>query len=104
MNVNQKILTGVALLAFIVSVCNASWEVTSYNYDDKIQDKIVMHSPIWQQPEPLPYSVLIQSRHECHLFWPPLIGIWISIGVIFTGSFFLLKNTPSIFEIITKRR
>ena len=101
-NVNQRILIGVALVAFVISVCNASWEVTSFDYDGKIHDKVVMYSFIWQQPEPLPYSVTVQPRHECHLFWPPLIGIWITIGVVFTGSFFLLKNTPSILELIKK--
>jgi hypothetical protein len=102
MNMNQKILTGIALLAFVVSVCNASWEVTSFEYDGKIHDKIVMSSPIWQQPDPLPNSVIGWPRHECHLFWPPLIGIWISIGVVYVGLFFLLKNTPSILVLLNQ--
>jgi len=100
MNVNQKLLTGAALLAFLVSVCNASWEVISFGYDGNISNRILMISPIWQEPHS-PYSGA--ASVECHLLWSPLLSVWIAIGVLYTGLFFLLKNTPSILEWIRKK-
>jgi hypothetical protein len=103
MNVNQKILTGVALVAFLVSICNASWEKVQFN-EGKIQAKTVEYSPIWQQPTPPWYEQSSgEFRDEYHLLWSPLIGIWITIGVVYTGLFFLLKNTQSVFALIKHR-
>jgi hypothetical protein len=104
MNVNQKILTGVALLAFLISVCIAPWEVTaiSTSYQNhSILGKTTVYSPVWEQPNGniLPYYGE-DHRYECRLLWSPLLGVWIAIGVLYTGSFFLLKNTPSILEKI----
>ena len=103
MNVNQKILTGTALLAFIISVFNASWEVTAFDKDGNIVLKVVITGPVWQQPDFPQYlaysSTRPSTRHEWHLDWPPLVVIWIAIGIVYTGLFFLLKNTPSVLGI-----
>jgi hypothetical protein len=96
-NINQKILTGVALLAFVVSVCNASWEKVLLN-DGKVQSREVVYSPIWQ-PLNLPY-VDFNSRYECHVLWSPLVGVWITIGVLYAGVFFVIQNTPNVFSFL----
>jgi hypothetical protein len=107
MNINQKNLTGVALLAFLISVCIAPWEQTSvaqYSEDHKILGKTTVYSPVWIQPNKEPDSWPVAQRYEYRLLWSPLLGVWITISVLFTGSFFLLKNTPSILELINKKR
>ena len=107
MNVNQKILTVIALLAFLVSVCIAPWEQISIstNYEDhRILAKTTVYSPVWEQPNKAPEDWPYNRRYEYRLLWSPLLGVWIGIGVLFTGSFFLLKNTPSILDIVNKKR
>jgi hypothetical protein len=111
MNVNQKILTGVALVAFFISVCIAPWEVTSIassalysgrtevHASNAILGKTTVYSPVWEQPSKDP-NVYAGERYECRLLLSPLLGVWITIGVVFTGLFFLLKNTPSILKLI----
>src|ERR1017187_9128389 len=46
MNVNQKILIAVALVAFLISVCNAPWEKTSF-FDKRIEKQLIVYSPLW---------------------------------------------------------
>jgi hypothetical protein len=62
-----------------------------------------VYSPVWEQPSKQPDNPYIE-RYEYRLLWSPLLGTWIAIGVLFTGSFFLLKNTPSILEFLNKKR
>ncbi len=101
-NVNQKILIGVAMVAFIISVCVAPWEQADKN-DNQIISKETVYSPVWQQPEKNHYWQS-EGHYEYRLLWSPLLGVWIAIGVVFTGSFFLLKGTPSIFDVIKKSK
>jgi hypothetical protein len=99
MNTNQKILTIVALLAFFVSICNASWEVISSDAYGTYYPKMVQTSPVWQQPSSQQH-IGSYIHSDSHLLWSPLIVIWIAIGVVYVGLFFLLKNTPSILVLL----
>ena len=95
MNKDQKVLTGIAILAFIISACNASWEIR-YEVDGKIKETQIVQSPIWEPPDSQPKNVgsdyqLANGRP--YLMIAPLAGIWIGIGIIYTGLFFLLKET-----------
>lgn len=99
MNTNQKFLTMVALVAFIISIYNASWEKVSFlGFDGTVYKKETVYSPLWHQP--YTENPLGSKAEECHLLWSPLVGIWIAIGVIFVGLYFLLKNTPSILVLL----
>jgi hypothetical protein len=87
-------------MAFLLTVCVAPWEQTDKN-DNQINSKETVYGPVWLQPDHS-HSVWSFGHYEYRLLWSPLAGTWIAIGVVFTGLFFLLKNTPSILELIRK--
>jgi hypothetical protein len=86
MNTKQKILTGVAIVAFFLSVLCAPWEdidsVESFGQHARLTD----YRPIWAVDG-------LYNEHQ--LLWGPLAGTWVAIGIIYTGLFFLLKRTKS---------
>lgn len=89
MNRKQKILTGLALLAFLISVVFAPWK-EAHGYvpppwaaNDRTvlaSYKGIIHAPIWSPPE------------DGYLLVASLLGTWFAIGVIYAGLFWLLKT------------
>ena len=85
MNRKQKILTGVTLLVFWVTVNFAPWEGSEHpetTWAVLTTYHAVRYAPIWCPPERGSLLIVL------------LLGTWFAIGVIYTGLFWLLKTDP----------
>jgi hypothetical protein len=102
MSLDRKILTAIAILAFVISASNASWEVR-YEINGQIKDTQIVTSPIWQPPDNLSKSFTTPevggfddtnwATGRPYLLTAPLAGIWIAIWIVYAGVFFMLKGT-----------
>ena len=84
MNTKQKVLTGIGLLAFVISAANAPWEVVDYDLGTPYSRSVGTY-PIWG---PSYYG----SNRTYTLQLLPLVGVWAVIGVVYAGLFFMLKT------------
>jgi hypothetical protein len=88
---SQKILTVFALALFTISVLVAPWRGTRGG------TTIDCDSPIFLLPPnnpliPAVYGDPDSNRWAFKLQWPMLLCEWITLGVIYTGVFHLLKG------------
>jgi hypothetical protein len=96
-NLDRKVLTGIAVLAFVISACNAPWEIRYEPTQDRygiLPDTKYVVGPVWQPPDATPpsgYYSRVIGRPSLLII--PLAATWIGIGVVYTALFFLLKET-----------
>lgn len=87
MNPNQKILTVLALCLLILSACYAPWKYSKSEGTDS--STRTEYSPVWLPPDSSsPYTV-----NEVCLLWSSLLMTWATIGIAYTGLFFVLKTS-----------
>jgi len=92
MNLKQKILTGIALALFCISLFRSPWEVTMIGvYDgERHTDFIERHyAPVFRPPLP---ANIASAEFHARLLWPEVLLPWIALGVIYAGAFFLFKK------------
>src|SRR5215472_12291952 len=93
MNRKQKVVTVVALVAFIVTICFAPWDVVSTIYplseatSGNLQHTSYRHSqdyaPIWNA----------LAWGQANLQFGMLVLWWMAIGIIYGAILILMKNS-----------
>lgn len=85
MNKFQKVLTGVVFLVFVVTLFNASWDVTT---NSGLPNAVVRHwettAPIWDSPGGTFNTATLQVG--------TLIVEWMALGVVYIALLFFLKT------------
>ena len=86
MNLQQKILTWVALGLFALSVISAPWNVVQKSYEGHVVRAYMCYYPVfWSPPSP-------QRGEQATLAWEAVVCTWAAIGVAYAALFFLLRT------------
>ncbi len=84
LNLEQKVLTAIALIAVIVTVFNAHWEVVTSEF--AIERKVTIEvASIFSPPN---HGIML----ECRLLLGTLLAEWAAILAIYSGIMVLLKD------------